>query len=73
MKALLEFELPVDSEAHHDALHGSEWRMALVEISEYLRGEVKHGNYTAEEFAVFDKVREVIYKTLEDRGLNLYV
>lgn len=72
MKALLEFELPVDSEALRDAQHGSEWRMALIEVNEYLRGEVKHGNHTAEELAVFDKVRDVIYKTLEDRGLDLY-
>lgn len=72
MKAHLEFELPVDAEAHRDALHGSEWRMVVAEISEYLRGEVKHGNHTAEELAVFDQVRGVVAKTIEDRGLDLY-
>lgn len=72
MKAILEFEMPVDAEAHHDAVHGSDWRWAIQELDDYFRNQIKHGENSADELRTFDRVRDRLTEILEDRGLSLY-
>lgn len=72
MKAILEFELPIDAQEYQDAVKGSDWRWAMEEIVGFLRRETKHANHTADEYAMLDKVRERISEILEDRSLDLY-
>ena len=72
MKATIEFELPIDSEAHRDALQGSDWRWAIQDITDYLRTHTKHVDHTAEEYRVYEAVRGEIARILTDRGLNLH-
>jgi hypothetical protein len=71
MKATLEFELPIDAEAHWDAVQGSDWRWALQEVLDYLRTQTKHVDHTADEYRVYEAVREEIIRILDDRGLDL--
>lgn len=71
MKATLEFNLPIDSEAHRDAVQGSDWRWAVQDIMDYLRTNTKHVDHTAEEYRVYEAVREEIVRVLADRGLDL--
>jgi hypothetical protein len=42
MKAILEFDLPDDDQAHQDALHGAEYRAAIQMIDRYLRDQLKY-------------------------------
>lgn len=72
MKAILEFDLPVESEAHRDAVQGSDWRWAVQDIMDYLRANTKHVDHTADEYRVYEAVREEIVRVLADRGLELY-
>lgn len=53
MKAKLEFDLPDEDAFHYDAIHATEYRMALEEIREMLRSKVKYGhNYESTEQAL---------------------
>jgi len=72
MKAILEFELPVDKYDHEDALKGSEWRMAMCELAGYLRNQVKHEDHTLEEYRTFERVHQRLFEILQDRDLRLY-
>jgi hypothetical protein len=70
MKATLEFNLPQDDEALTDARQGSDWKWAVDDLFNYLRSEIKHADHSAEEYAIFDKVREKLAEILEERDLR---
>jgi len=70
MKATLEFNLPEDDDALTDARQGSDWKWAVDDLFNYLRSEIKHADHTAEEYAIFDKVREKLAEILEERDLG---
>jgi hypothetical protein len=72
MKATLEFSLPEDDDALTDARQGSDWKWAMDDLLNYLRSEIKHAEHTAEEYAVFDKVREKMSEILEERDLRVW-
>jgi len=72
MKAILEFNLPEDDEALTDARRGSDWKWAMDDLSNYLRSETKHADHTAEEYAVFDKVRDKLFEILQERDLRFW-
>lgn len=53
MQATLKFNLPDDDEFHYNAIHATDYRIALAEIREMLRSKVKHGhNYESTEQAL---------------------
>jgi hypothetical protein len=70
MKATLEFNLPEEGEALTDARQGSDWKWAVDDLFNYLRSEIKHADHSAEEYAIFDKVREKLAEILEERDLR---
>ena len=72
MKATLEFNLPQDDEALTEARQGSDWKWAVDDLFNYLRSETKHADHSAEEYAVFDKVREKMSQILEERDLRVW-
>ncbi len=72
MKATLEFNLPEDDDALTDARKGSDWKFAVDDLFNYLRSEIKHAEHTAEEYAVFDKVREKMSEILSERDLRVW-
>ena len=72
MKAILEFTLPEEQHEHQDALQGSEWKWAVDDLFNYLKSETKHATHSAEEYAVFDKVREKLAEILSERDLRVW-
>jgi hemerythrin-like domain-containing protein len=72
MKATLEFKLPEEQHEHEDALKGSDWRWAVGDLTNYLRNELKHVDHSAEEYAIFDKVRDQLSTILEERDLRVW-
>lgn len=46
MRAILEFQLPEDSEDHRHALKGSEYWCAIFELDQELRSIYKHTDKT---------------------------
>jgi len=66
MKAKLEFDLPDEDAFHYDAIHATEYRMALDEIREMLRSKVKHGhNYENTEQALME-VYAMVCATIQE-------
>ena len=72
MKATLEFNLPEDDDALTDARKGSDWKFAVDDLFNYLRSQIKHADHTAEEYAVFERVRDQLVEILDDRGLTIH-
>lgn len=56
MKAQLTFNLPEEQEEFTNALDGTSLALAIHEIDQYMRSELKHAELTDE---VHDKVQEI--------------
>lgn len=75
-KIILEFDSIEEAEEARTALDGSNWKMAMWDLDQDLRGTVKHGyignrEATSEEIEAADKLREKIRGILQDYNLNL--
>jgi hypothetical protein len=55
MKITLEFDSYEEAEDH---LKGGEYYLALHEFKNWLRSELKHGDYEGKEFEMLDKIYE---------------
>lgn len=71
MKATLEFTLPDEYSELQCALHASDYKIALEEFSQYLRGLDKHEAHTQfkDTADMAQKIREYFYEITE--GLDL--
>ena len=68
MKATLEFNLPEEHDEHLNALQGMSWQLVLFEIDQELRSTVKYED--SEQNADYaQKIRDMIYEKMADRGL----
>ena len=66
MQATLKFNLPDEDACHYDAVHATEYRMALDEIREMLRSKVKYGhNYESTEQALME-VYAMVCATIQE-------
>ena len=73
MKAVLKFNLPEEQSEHRLALDGWKWRSVVSDIADKLRSALKYDDdLTPETDACLEKLREEVFRLLEDRGLNLY-
>lgn len=71
MKAILEFNLPEDTDEHEVALKGMDWKYAMQAVDDCLREMVKYGDDPVKaEFA--ENVRKMLYEELDERGLKLH-
>lgn len=66
MKAILEFNLPEESDEHQCAVDGMRWRSAMHALDRKLREIEKHSD--AELIA--GRVREMLYEAMEDSGVS---
>jgi len=66
MKAILEFNLPEESEEHRTAVNGALWMSAMWDLSQWLRSEVKYGGKEA-----YQPVRDMMYEIINEAGLTL--
>ena len=68
MKAILEFDLPLENYEFDRASHSADWFMAVWDIVTELRRRVKYGN-------AGDEVADVykwVWDMLNDRGIDPY-
>ena len=66
MTATLKFNLPDEDTLHYDAIHATEYRVALDEIQEMLRSKVKYGhNYESTEQAL-EEVYHMVCATIQE-------
>lgn len=71
MKAILEFDLSKDNREFRLAVNGSRWMLAMYNMDEYLRREIKYEeSLTEEQRNCYEKVREAIREEMIEQGLN---
>ena len=66
MRALLEFNLPEDAWAHRMALNGADYHSAIRELSEHLRGRIKHADLSDSAREELNTLRGMIYELVPD-------
>ena len=69
VKATLEFNLPEEHDEHLNALQGLSWQMVLFEIDQELRSTVKYED-SEQDADYAQKIRDLIYEKMNDRGLT---
>jgi hypothetical protein len=71
MKAILEFNLPEEQEAHYEAVNGSAFRYCLQELDGELRSWLKYGHsFTGAEDAL-KRVRDELHQLIHDNDVIL--
>ena len=78
MKAILEFDLPTETEEHQNALNGSRLATILEELDERLfRQPLKYDNFSPSLREVFSNLTEdeknIVYLTLESLRKDFHV
>lgn len=69
MKATLTFD---EEDELMDAVNGYKYKLALWDMNQYLRSEIKHNdNLTAEEYDYAEKVREKLIQLINDYNIQL--
>ena len=70
MRAVLEFNLPEDTDEHQLALDAWKWRKCVNDLDEEMRTLSKYHNLVD---IPIDRVRKKISELIDELGLELYV
>jgi hypothetical protein len=74
-KAILEFDMNEmeDSLAFSRASRSLSLTLALLDIEEYLRSEIKYGDerLTEDQYRKLEEIRDKFYEILSENGINL--
>jgi hypothetical protein len=83
-KAILEFQLPEEQEAHEDALNGTLWHSVVGDLDDILRSWIKHGLPEGRTIETslgrehpeapdewMQAVRDALREAIDDHGLRL--
>ena len=73
MKAILEFNLdePEDKEAHLRAIKSLDMMMALWDIEQYFRAQIKYNeNLTEDAYDALDKARQEFYDIMQRHNIS---
>jgi hypothetical protein len=69
-KTILEFS----AEEQHElniALNGWRYHSVIWELQQYLRGEMKHGDLTDEQYQSYEKIRTKLYDLIDENKAHL--
>lgn len=69
MIATLQFTLPDEQESFTEAIDGTRWHGAMLDVLEELRRRVKYEELPEHEVKTLESVRSMIYEVLDERGL----
>lgn len=72
MKARLDFDLPEDKHEFDNATQGATMRYILWNHLEYLRGKLKHGELSDEQYQAYKDCRDTLNKSLIDEKIDVY-
>lgn len=72
MKAILEFELPEDKHEFNNATQGATMRYILWNYLEYLRGKLKHGELSDEQYEAYKDCRDNLNQSLISENIDVY-
>ena len=69
-KTIIEFS----AEEQHElniALNGWRYHSVIWELQQYLRGEMKHGDLTDEQYQSYEKIRTKLYDLIDENKAHL--
>lgn len=72
MKAILEFNLPEQKHEFDNATQGATMRYLLYQHLEYLRGKLKHGELSDEQYEAYKDCRDNLNQSLIDEKIDVY-
>ena len=70
MRAILQFELPVEKEEFEAASHGMEWALVAWDLDQQLRNWIKNEHKSDDPIHALEVVREQLNEMIIDRGLK---
>lgn len=70
MEANLKFNLPEDSEDLDNALNGYKYKLALWDLDNFLRSEIKHGDDESKA-THYEEIRDRLHDLLNEYNLTL--
>jgi hypothetical protein len=71
MKATIEYRLPEEAVAYHDAINGSEWRLVVANLDNMLRTALTHGHNLRTATEAVEAIRTRLTEETNERGLSL--
>lgn len=71
MKAHLEFNLPEENDLFHIYKNGLNWHSVAEDMRNFLRTEIKRGEYTDEELRLLELVERTFFEIVEDNKVFL--
>ena len=73
MKAILEFDLPEDTDNYRYAMDGSKYLFAIQEFDNHLRSELKYNNLLNEEQChTIQRLRDKLYEMFNKFGVTIH-
>ena len=72
MKAILEFNLPEQKQEFDNAMQGETMRYLLYKHLEFLRGKLKHGELSDEQYDAYKDCRDNLNNSLIDEKIDVY-
>ena len=71
MKATLEFNLPEEQAEHYCAIKGADMLNVLWELKAELRGMLKYGELTDQQYEIVEKIQGFLIDSLNENEINL--
>ena len=75
MEAILKFNLPEERPEFELAVNAVKWYSVCWDMGQYLRGQTKHApdDMPEEEYKALVRVREELYRIINENGVDLDV
>ncbi len=70
MKAILEFELPLEKDEFDAASKGMDWAHVAWDIDQLLRKKLKYEEHTRDARKILEDLRKTLNDMLVDKGLK---
>jgi len=70
-KAILEFNLPEESDEFSLAAHGADWRYVVSTLDEVMRRHLKYGSQPEWDSATVESIRTMLHEVVQEESLTL--
>lgn len=72
MKAILEFNLPKETDEHRAAVQALEYKYVVSQMDEYLRSEIKYQELPEEAAKALQAARYNLHQLCNDNNINIH-
>ena len=72
MEVILKFELPEDKHDYKDAFNGSKYRRVLQDIDNFLRNELKYGDFKGQKLKDYVSIRNELHRIKDEYEVTIW-